>query len=302
MFGVRATSCARTVRNPAGPAVAVRSWARHDLRARWRGLVVLAVIAGLAGGFAIALFDGSRRTGTAFDRLRSETNGADAAVFTSQVNETHPGAKWTEFARQPEVERLARWYLAFGSINGNNDPDNVLFGSVDGTWLGSVDRRKVIAGRMFHPHSDAEAVISAPVVKSDHVHLGDTITYRSYSEAQSEEQNPGPPQGAELRFRVVGIVRTVQQFLFTPMVMLPQGVVEKHPHDVAWIENGWVRLRSPGPAAIEQLQQDANRILAKGTPILPLRVAQRRIDTTTDVEKTALLLIAIAVAAAGFVL
>jgi hypothetical protein len=44
--------------------------ARAEWRQRWRSFVVLAVLAGLAGGVALAAFTGSWRADTAFARLQ----------------------------------------------------------------------------------------------------------------------------------------------------------------------------------------------------------------------------------------
>src|SRR2546423_10773152 len=47
---------------------AIRLWARSELGRRWKALVALGVIAGLAGGLALAAVAGARRTSTAYGR------------------------------------------------------------------------------------------------------------------------------------------------------------------------------------------------------------------------------------------
>src|SRR5438067_9503688 len=64
---------------------AVRMWARSELRQRWRALVALGVIAGLAAGLALAAMAGARRTSTAYSRWRTATAAPDALVFGTQV-------------------------------------------------------------------------------------------------------------------------------------------------------------------------------------------------------------------------
>src|SRR3954452_23558714 len=68
-----------------GAAQAVRMWARSELGRRWRSLVVLGVIAGLAAGLAMAGAAGARRTATAYDRWRAATAAPDAIVFGTQA-------------------------------------------------------------------------------------------------------------------------------------------------------------------------------------------------------------------------
>ncbi len=283
------------VRSRAGEAVA--SWARADRRARWRSLTVIALVAAVTGGFALASLAGARRTYTAFARLRSTTNAPDAIVFPSQVGKFHPD--WSKLEAAPEVETLAKWYLLFGLIP--SDPEeSTFFGSVDGTWGTKVDRPVVKQGRMYDRDAPDEIVVDEDAAKQADLHVGSVVPFHAYAPGQ-DDTTGAPPAGAEIRFRVVGIVRATPQFLLTPMAMLSPGVLTAHGDDVFWIENGFVRLR-PGAGGIAALQTDANRLLGTGTPVLDLHAAQRRVDTTTNVEQSALVLIAVAIAAAALVL
>jgi ABC-type antimicrobial peptide transport system permease subunit len=273
------------------------SWARADRRARWRSLAVIAVVAGVTAGLAFASLAGARRTNTAFERLREQTRGADAAVFASQVGELHPD--WSKLAARPEVATLAPWYLLFGTSPGESE-ETVMFGAVDGNWLHTVDRPILRAGRMFDPRADDEMVIDEDTAKQEHASIGDVVDVHAYG-ARQDDTSGEPPTGAQLHLRVVGIVRSTQQFLFTPMVFLSPGVLAQHRDNMLWIENAFVRLR-PGAGGVGALQRDANKLIASGTPILDLRAVQRRVNTTLNVEQSALVLLALAVFAAGLVL
>lgn len=66
-----------------GPAL--RLWCVTELRRRWVSLVLLGLLAGIASGLAIAAFDGAERSGTAYTRMRSDLNAADAVFYPSQV-------------------------------------------------------------------------------------------------------------------------------------------------------------------------------------------------------------------------
>src|SRR5436190_1986942 len=63
----------------AGPAV--RMWARSELGRRWKALVALGVIAGIAAGLALAAIAGARRTSTAYARWRTATAAPDLKAF-----------------------------------------------------------------------------------------------------------------------------------------------------------------------------------------------------------------------------
>jgi hypothetical protein len=251
----------------------------------------------VTGGLALASLAGARRTNTAFDRLRTRTRGADAIVFASQVGKFHPD--WSKLAARPEVATLAPWYLAFGVSPGEPD-ETVLFGSVDGVWGSAVERPVVVRGRMYDPRAADEVVVEEDVAKQEHLRVGSSATFHAYG-ARQDDTSGEPPSGAQMQLRVVGIVRTTQQFLFTPLIMLSPGVLTAHHDDMLWVENAFVRLR-PGSGGITALQRDANEHVANGTPVLDLRAVQRRVDTTINVEQSALLLLAIAVAATGLVL
>src|SRR5438477_6995803 len=133
-----------------GGRVAAVAWARVDLRGRWPSLVVLGLLAGVTGGFALASLSGARRSDTALERLRERTNASDAAIFASQSQDPNGKHDFAALARQPEVTAIARWNLLFGELQGK--PGGVLFGPSDRAWGGEIDKPLVIRGRMFDPN------------------------------------------------------------------------------------------------------------------------------------------------------
>jgi predicted lysophospholipase L1 biosynthesis ABC-type transport system permease subunit len=271
-------------------------WARADVRARWRALVALAVLAGVAAGVALAAVAGARRTDAALDRLRDETDAADAIVFATQVGNFAPD--WDALEARPEVEALAPWALIFGDLAG--EPGQVVFGSVDGRWGGEVNRSVVTEGRMFDPRAVDEAVVDEEAAREEGVEVGDVVPFQA--ELPGGEFDPAPARGPEVDLRVVGLTRNVGQFLFTGgILMVSPGLLERHGEELAVATNADVRL-TPGGSGIDALTQDVNEIVGPGTPVLDLDAVRRRIDTTTDVEHTALLLLGGVVAVAGAVL
>jgi hypothetical protein len=273
-------------------------WARADVRRRWRSLVALGLLAGLTAGFALSALAGARRTGTALDRLRDSTNASDAIVFSSQVGLVEPD--WSKLQARPEVERLARWALLFGEIDG--DPEGVLFASVDGTWGGEVDRPLVIEGRMYDPRASDEVVVDERLASTEGVEVGDVVPFHAYALEQLEEDG-GAARGPLVHMRVVGVVRNLSQFVFVTdgQAIVSPGFVSRYRGDAVILENATVQLRD-GQAGMAALQEHVNRDVAPGTPVLDEHNVARRVTTTLDVERTALLLLGVVVALAGAVL
>jgi hypothetical protein len=284
-----------------GPESPTRLVARSQVRARRRSLVVLGVLAGVSVGLAVASLSGAVRTASAFDRLRDRENGADAVVFPSQVGVYEPD--WDALAARPEVTAIARWELLFGQFGEGGPPEvaggpGLLFASVDGTYLGDMGRPVVTEGRMYDPEADDEVVVDENV---DDVEVGDVIPFQAYGPDQFELT--GPANGASVDFRVVGKVRTLAQFLFVTdgQVFVSPGFMAAHRDEVIIAENGDIQTRH-GAADIDALEESVNEVLADGAPVLDLHGAVRRIATTTDVERTALVVLAGIILLAGLAL
>ena len=281
-----------------GPWAPAWLWARADLRIRWKALVAVGLIAGLACGLAIASIAGARRTGTALDRLREHTNASDAIVFASQRGAYHPD--WSVLARRPEVRALARWALVFGDLDG--DPQGLFFTPVDDSWMQEVDAPLIVDGRTFDPRADDEILVSKVLAESDGIDVGDTIPFTPYTPEDEEGAAAGPLRGPRLTMRVVGIMRTPVEELFLPggFAVASPGLIDRHP-EVSFFENAFVQLVEPATGTTA-LEAHATTDVAPGTPILDLHVLARRVTATTDVERSALLLLGAAIALAGLVL
>src|SRR4051812_32825408 len=92
-----------------GTSAAGRMWANRELARRWRGLVALGLLAGLAAAVALAAIAGARRSDSSFDRLRDATDAADAVIFASQVGIFQPD--WSAVAALPYVQAAGSFGL-----------------------------------------------------------------------------------------------------------------------------------------------------------------------------------------------
>src|SRR5438045_8369401 len=73
---------------------------RADIRSRWREIVGVALLLGVAGGVVIASGAGARRTATALHRIVASQRSADVAVDPDQ---TPDNMKWAAVDRLPNV-------------------------------------------------------------------------------------------------------------------------------------------------------------------------------------------------------
>jgi ABC-type lipoprotein release transport system permease subunit len=252
---------------------------------------------GLTAGFALSAWAGARRTDTALERLRVQTNAADAVVFPSQVGVTHPD--WARLEARPEVKTVGVWDLLFG--NYDNQLGALIFGAKGGNYLGKVDKPVVIQGRMFNPRSSDEVVIDDNTL-GQVPGVGGTFTFRFYGPKQSDLDTE-PPLGPKITMHVVGVVREVPEFLFVGdgQVLVSPGFLARYGSQVQTAENAEVVLRH-GEADIAALRRDVNTYLAPGTPVLDTYSTARRVSTTLSVETTALLLLALAILLGGGIL
>src|SRR5579872_4373927 len=178
-----------------GGVRAASLWAAIDVRRRWRSLVLLGLLAGVTAGLALSAVAGARRTDSALSRLLVQTHASDAVVFASQVGVLHPD--WARLAARPEVAKVAVWDLLFGNINGQGG--NVIFGSDDGTYLGSVDKPVVIKGRMLNPHAPDEVVADENV--GAEAQVGSSFQFQPY--ATGQDDLAGPPHGPTVTMHIV---------------------------------------------------------------------------------------------------
>ena len=275
--------------------------ARAHARSRRRSLLTLGVLAGLTMGLAVAALGGASRTSSALERLREHQDAADAVVFPSQVGAFEPD--WEALAARPEVDRIAIWRLLFGTID-EGGPDvfpvgpTLLFGSADGTYLGEVGRPIVTEGRMYDPDAPDEMVVDE---NFEEVEVGDVIPFTAYGADQFTDT--GEATGPHEDIRVVGRVKTLAQFLFVPdgQALVSPGFVAAHGEELQVLENADVTTVN-GASDIDALEESINEVLAPGAPVLDLHSTVRRVSTTTDVERTALIALAVVILLAGIAL
>ena len=177
---------------------------RAEWRARWTSWLALALVVGLAGGVVLTAAAGAQRTGTAFGRLLQASHAADVSVVANGNGQAYDRA----LARLPEVSGLARvllgelGYMSLVLPGGARVPSIGADVSTDGRFGVSVDRFKVLEGRMFHPGRADEVVID-PQLSADYgLRPGSTLRLLLVQPAAGNR----PASRAILSLRVAGVV------------------------------------------------------------------------------------------------
>jgi hypothetical protein len=209
---------------------AVWARARAELRQRWRAMLLLAVLVGVAGGVVLAAVAGARRTATVTDRFLAWHRGTNVAVGVQGVD--------TEAVRRlPMVADVAEGgYLVLVPAGPSGGPDPDAFGQINpyvglGPWPGDSNRPLLVAGRLPSPERPLEAAVDETLADRRRLRPGDTLRMWGYTPAQVEQVGQDlrglgevGPLGGAFDLTVTGIIRT--PFDLAPV---PAG------QDVAWL-------------------------------------------------------------------
>lgn len=275
-------------------------WARREWRRRWRALIALGLLAGIAGGVAMAAVAGARRTATVYDRWRRATAAPDAIIFPTQVNVED--ANFTKVLRLPEVVDGGAFALA--PIAVKELPEVGDLAPVDTHLYRTLSRPLVRAGRLPDPSRDDEILVNRLTAERFHVHVGDRVTLISASDQLAFYGLVPFKGGPTVRATVVGIGDSLMDQIFgqdQPSFTPSGAFLARHGDRVPHPANLVVRLR-PG-TDVDRFRTRAAELL--GLPDMPVRdLAEdhKRVLHATDVERIGVLLFAASVLLAGTVI
>src|SRR5919106_2634284 len=121
---------------------------RAELRRRWRSLIVVALLVGLAGAVTLAAVAGARRTASSFDRFLESTGTQDVLVFDEHVSR----ADVARVRALPGVEAVG-WapFLALEGPTVRAVQGFATVGPLDDRTLGEVNRARIVTGRATAP-------------------------------------------------------------------------------------------------------------------------------------------------------
>jgi putative ABC transport system permease protein len=212
--------------------------ARAQLRRRWGATVALALLVGLTGGVVLAAVAGASRTDSAMKRFVAFSRPEDA--FVSVNGPQLPGvsslggpppdltpaqlqpfvdrtlAERKELVHLPQVAEAGRapYMLLSPDKDGKDFGAINAFAAADGHAFRTLDRPKVLHGRLARLDRVDEATVDDITARLRHLHVGSQVILWSYQSATNAGAaasgfgNFSPPDGPAYTFRVVGIVRS----------------------------------------------------------------------------------------------
>ena len=147
---------------------------RAEIGSTWRGLIVLALLAGLAGAVSLAAIAGARRTDSAFSRMLAATNAADVLVNPDYGNDSN-----LDIDRVRALPMVAELGIERGisalplPIRGINEIENTLALGLADRASTRVGRVNVLEGRQPKAGAADEVLVNPRFASRAHLSVGD---------------------------------------------------------------------------------------------------------------------------------
>ena len=292
---------------------------RAELRSRWKAMVVIALLAGFAGGVALAAAAGARRTDTAFSRLVAATKAMDILVNPDNSDGTAlTSAKIRALPMVAEAGRIDGRVII--PADSRNSADAQSLGTVmvgENREVGyDFSRFNVLEGRMPDPTRADEVMIDPLLASQRGLHVGDDLKVLGLDAADLQRlQGPDDPAalqaairsgqlGTPISLRVVGVgispdmVATDEGFS-NPQPVLSPAFLTKYPQIPSPYWGEVVRLRR-GAADIPAFRKAIARI-APGEAIAfqTATATAAKVDRAVKPQVIALAVFAAVMALAG---
>jgi MacB-like periplasmic core domain/FtsX-like permease family len=191
---------------------------QRTFRRRRGAYLSLVLLIGLVGGLSMGALAAARRTESSFPTFLATTNPSNLSVATALWNPAlgyatgYNGPLVATIARLPDVRRAESYSGIYSEpIGANGEPtsadQNANFdvnGSVDGLYF-NLDRVTVLQGRMADPKRANEIMMTVGAADALGLHVGQTVTWGTYTNSQFESAANAPPALHE-RLTLVGTV------------------------------------------------------------------------------------------------
>jgi ABC-type lipoprotein release transport system permease subunit len=278
---------------------AVLSWSRAEIRGRWRSLLVLGLLTGLSASFVFSAVAGARRTSTAYARFRSVTGRSDAIVFATQVGDFN--ADYSAVRDLPEVVAAGEFTLS--PIGVKEYPQLGVLAPGDDDMYRTIDRPLIRQGRLPDPRRADEIVVNEIAARRFRLRVGRHVTLVSSTDINAFFGTAPLSGGPTVSATIVGIGNSNMDLLFgtdEPSFTPSAGFLATY-KTVPRAGNLVVRLR-PGTSVIAFRQHAASVLHLPTVPVRDEAEDLKRATHATDLERTALLLLAGCAALAGILL
>ena len=204
-----------------GGALGVSGYRLRATFERRRGAYLsLVLLIGLVGGLAMGALTAARRTESSFPTFLASTNPSNLSLGTALYDPAlgyttgYDGPLVDTIARLPDV-RHAESYAEIYSVplGPNGEPTKAaenanmnVEGSLNGLFF-NQDRVTVVQGRMADPDRADEIMMTAGAARSLGLHVGQTVPWGTYANAQFSSATAAPPAPAlHERLTLVGTV------------------------------------------------------------------------------------------------
>ena len=180
--------------------------ARRDFRRRWRRVLLLTVVVGAVGAFALASAAGARSCEHGVDPLQGDQPIGGHRAGCSADFSSAPGAR-----PRPGVAAFATLH-AIGLVVPSAPDFESIGAPTNGRYGTVVDNDRIVAGRRPNPEAVDEVTLGEGIAARLHLRVGDELPVESYTKQQVLAQlqsvpDVGAPAGPQARLRVVAIVR-----------------------------------------------------------------------------------------------
>ncbi len=271
--------------------------ARADLRRRWRGIVVVAVLVGLAGGATLAGVAGARRTASSFDRFREEANARDVFLLTTGVDRDAVDRALA----LPLVEQAAEGVAFYGGLE---DPfDFFVVAGKDPRFGATIERPRIITGRMWDPAAADEVIVTEKTADALGLGVGDTVTFRAFTPEQFEKADFFGFEGPTIALRVVGTYLLPQDLLGADDVPAIAGPAfhERYRRTVATEDGAFAITLDGGPGTAPAFERRVGAVLPSDQEwaITPSGVENRPVRTSIALLAVSVLAFAAVAGVAG---
>src|SRR5579862_7439455 len=172
-----------------------------DVRRRWPALLGLALLLGLIGGVVLTAAAGARRTDTAYPRLLQQANATQVDIVPEGTGFT---GYYAALARLPQIAAMTTDGLYNATLSPTDPAQVNLMSSPDGKLGVSVDRVKVVTGRLFRPGAPGQVMIDQRLAGLEHLAPGGTL--RLYGVPSDNNGRPEYSKAVTLTYRVIAIV------------------------------------------------------------------------------------------------
>jgi hypothetical protein len=237
--------------------------AGRDLRRRWRRVVALALLVGVAGAFTFALAAGARRTRTALDRFQTSSRAADLELDTAATPEQVAALRALPGVRAAgALKAIALFFPQAPDFQNVGAPSDTTFGS-------GVDRDLIVAGRAPNPEAVDEVTLGESLAARLGVRVGDAFEAASFTPKQIADnfagRQPGPPAGPRVTLRVVGMIRRPLDLgdrgATGGLMLLTPAFARAHASDIG-VFGSRIRVRTDqGAADVPRVLDGSRRIL-----------------------------------------